>query len=744
MHFSWATVVLVAAAYQLTVAVAPYTIPGSSITVTDNSNTRPLKSSPKPVFPQKELKPAQTPANAIGFKQDHIDPKKHTSAPLSGQIKKESLSSIDEKPLAKLDSFDIDSVIQQRERLIQQVNQEKDRLEWENENGRNDGAIELINTRIKRITLLEDVIRSSLDIYKEIVQNQNISTIDRMMEKESLMIVNEFQKLVLRAKNDHLAIQETKKEADKNTKLKQSQDPASPHSPLSGSNSPTETPVIGKAASKIVENVIDGVSKEADKLESSLKGDSFIESQKSEGTTVETVLKVQDTSKGSGNSTIPSHNEPDAPTLIDSHNNQYVLSKSGDTTAHVEDTRLLNDILLLLMACFVCVTVLHLIGLPSFFGYILAGVLLGPPGYIKNAVQVETIARGLGVIFIMIFLGLEFNITKIKKVWTVSIGGSALLLFLTELCVVFIGNKFGSRPSESLVVGASLFLSSTVVVLNFMKAGEVETQYGRNILGVLIAQDVLLGFFLALMPALKSSGTDAVYTVCILCLSLAGFLCTCLILYFPAICMLQWLLPTSESGQEIYLLSSIGFCLIIIQVGSYFGQSMELCCFVAGVMISTRKSLGNATAHVAEPLRGMFAALFFASIGLHIYPSFLLNEGLLLISLTFLVVAIKIALAIVVFKAVFRFSWSTSMTVAIGLGQMSEFTFVLASKAKSLDLVTRETFYIMLGVTTLSMVASPALWYLGGYLDGRRSKSELVLKKEKKPESDDELQVLIE
>ncbi|EGF83042.1 hypothetical protein BATDEDRAFT_85723 [Batrachochytrium dendrobatidis JAM81] len=708
MHFSWATVVLVAAAYQLTVAVAPYTIPGSSITVTDNSNTRPLKSSPKPVFPQKELKPAQTPANAIGFKQDHIDPKKHTSAPLSGQIKKESLSSIDEKPLAKLDSFDIDSVIQQRERLIQQVNQEKDRLEWENENGRNDGAIELINTRIKRITLLEDVIRSSLDIYKEIVQNQNVSTIDRMMEKESLMIVNEFQKLVLRAKNDHLAIQETKKEADKNTKLKQSQDPASPHSPLSGSNSPTETPVIGKAASKIVENVIDGVSKEADKLESSLKGDSFIESQKSEGTTVETVLKVQDTSKGSGNSTIPSHNEPDAPTLIDSHNNQYVLSKSGDTTAHVE------------------------------------GVLLGPPGYIKNAVQVETIARGLGVIFIMIFLGLEFNITKIKKVWTVSIGGSALLLFLTELCVVFIGNKFGSRPSESLVVGASLFLSSTVVVLNFMKAGEVETQYGRNILGVLIAQDVLLGFFLALMPALKSSGTDAVYTVCILCLSLAGFLCTCLILYFPAICMLQWLLPTSESGQEIYLLSSIGFCLIIIQVGSYFGQSMELCCFVAGVMISTRKSLGNATAHVAEPLRGMFAALFFASIGLHIYPSFLLNEGLLLISLTFLVVAIKIALAIVVFKAVFRFSWSTSMTVAIGLGQMSEFTFVLASKAKSLDLVTRETFYIMLGVTTLSMVASPALWYLGGYLDGRRSKSELVLKKEKKPESDDELQVLIE
>ncbi|OAJ36044.1 hypothetical protein BDEG_20263 [Batrachochytrium dendrobatidis JEL423] len=631
MHFSWATVVLVAAAYQLTVAVAPYTIPGSSITVTDNSNTRPLKSSPKPVFPQKELKPAQTPANAIGFKQDHIDPKKHTSAPLSGQIKKESLSSIDEKPLAKLDSFDIDSVIQQRERLIQQVNQEKDRLEWENENGRNDGAIELINTRIKRITLLEDVIRSSLDIYKEIVQNQNVSTIDRMMEKESLMIVNEFQKLVLRAKNDHLAIQETKKEADKNTKLKQSQDPASPHSPLSGSNSPTETPVIGKAASKIVENVIDGVSKEADKLESSLKGDSFIESQKSEGTTVETVLKVQDTSKGSGNSTIPSHNEPDAPTLIDSHNNQYVLSKSGDTTAHVE------------------------------------GVLLGPPGYIKNAVQVETIARGLGVIFIMIFLGLEFNITKIKKVWTVSIGGSALLLFLTELCVVFIGNKFGSRPSESLVVGASLFLSSTVVVLNFMKAGEVETQYGRNILGVLIAQDVLLGFFLALMPALKSSGTDAVYT-----------------------------------------------------------------------------SLGNATAHVAEPLRGMFAALFFASIGLHIYPSFLLNEGLLLISLTFLVVAIKIALAIVVFKAVFRFSWSTSMTVAIGLGQMSEFTFVLASKAKSLDLVTRETFYIMLGVTTLSMVASPALWYLGGYLDGRRSKSELVLKKEKKPESDDELQVLIE
>lgn len=92
--------------------------------------------------------------------------------------------------------------------------------------------------------------------------------------------------------------------------------------------------------------------------------------------------------------------------LIDSDNNQYVLSKPGDATAHVEDTLLLQDLLIMLMSAFIAGVIMHHIGLPVFFGYIIAGTILSQNRMIENAVQVETISRGLGVIFIMFFLGL--------------------------------------------------------------------------------------------------------------------------------------------------------------------------------------------------------------------------------------------------------------------------------------------------------------------------------------------------
>ncbi|KAH6581482.1 hypothetical protein BASA61_009063 [Batrachochytrium salamandrivorans] len=750
MHSLWiqATAIVVVATTALSVIS-----PSHALVVNNNDDSESSQGSSLSIQKRLDTKPfdhqsirtlhatAGSPAVKPAVKPAQNPP---PSTPTFASIVEASLPTPTTKPIAKLDLFDLEAVIRRRQRLVSELIHEKNRLEWEDDKGKNKDAVDLIDSRIKRLYLLEDVIRSSLDIYGDIVRNQNVTHIDKLMESESLMIVDKFQNLVLKAKNDHLAIVETQKVLDKSTKLKQDTQQDLKNNAPSTNSSSTGAQDNGGMAANMVGSVIKDVSNQADKLESSMKEDSFIESQKSEGTTVETVLKVHDSGKQQGNSSSKSKSENVTPTLIDSHNNQYVLSKSGDTTAHVEDTRLLNDILLLLMACFTCVSVLHLLGLPSFFGYILAGVILGPPGYIKNAVQVETISRGLGVIFIMFFLGLEFNVTKIRKVWSVSVGGSAVLLFVTVLCVVLIGYKFESRLGESLIVGASLFLSSTAVVLNFLKTGEAETQYGRTIIGVLISQDVLLGFLLALMPALQTSGLDALFTVLQLILSLAGFLCACLVISFPAIRMLQYLMPVKGSGNEIYLLASIGFCLMVINVGSFFEQSMELCCFVAGVMISTRKSLSDTTVHVTDSLRGMFSALFFASIGLHIYPSFLLNEGLLLISLTVLVVVFKIGLAILVFKFLFRLSWSTALTVGIGLGQISEFTFVLASKAKSLDLVSRETFYILLGVTTLSMIISPALWYLGSMLDGRSANSEATLKRAKASHSDAELQVLID
>lgn len=102
--------------------------------------------------------------------------------------------------------------------------------------------------------------------------------------------------------------------------------------------------------------------------------------------------------------------------------------------------------------------------------------------------QVETISRGLGVILIMFFLGLEFNLTKLKKVIGVSLVGSAVLFSLTVGFFLMVGNIYGRPWAESITIGASVFLSSTVVVLNFLEVDEMDLTYGRSIMGILVMQ----------------------------------------------------------------------------------------------------------------------------------------------------------------------------------------------------------------------------------------------------------------
>lgn len=237
-----------------------------------------------------------------------------------------------------------------------------------------------------------------------------------------------------------------------------------------------------------------------------------------------------------------------------------------------------------------------------------------------------------------------------------------------------------ASSSESLVIGASISLSSTAVVLHFLKPGENETNYGRNIMGILVAQDVLLGFLLAIMPILQKSGIEIVYTT----LRLVGFLILFITISFgiriPALMALQYL--REKAPSEVFSLAAIGFLLIYIRIGLLFEQSTELCCFVAGVCLASNKALSEHTIHKLESLRHVFGALFFASIGLHIYPSFLINEGALLLGITALVIVFKIILAVFVLKIVFRKSWRDSSIIAVGLGQISEFAFMLASTAK--------------------------------------------------------------
>ena len=332
-----------------------------------------------------------------------------------------------------------------------------------------------------------------------------------------------------------------------------------------------------------------------------------------------------------------------------------------------------------MVACFIVVFITELLHLPVFFGYVTAGIIVGQYNLIHNAVQVETISRGLGVIFIMFFLGLEFNVEKIKRVWSIALAGTMLLIVGTISCCVWIGRVFQGTIQESIMIGASVFLSSTAVVLHLIKPSELETVYGRNIIGILVVQDVMLGFLLAMMPVLQSSGVELAYIVFKLIGMLFLFLFVSFLCSYPYIMCLNWL---NTGRKEIFLMASVAFVLVIVQIGSLMDQSIEMACFVAGMLLASQRKLTEDIFHILEPLKQVFGALFFASIGLHIYPSFLISEGGLLLLLTLLAILFKIVFCFALLLFVFRLESKTCAVIAVGLGQISEFTFVLASKAK--------------------------------------------------------------
>ena len=141
---------------------------------------------------------------------------------------------------------------------------------------------------------------------------------------------------------------------------------------------------------------------------------------------------------------------------------------------------------------------------------------------------------------------------------------------------------------------------------------------------------------------------------------------------------------------------------------------MELGCFLAGIVIST--SAGSYTEnviHTLEPLKDMFSTFFFTTIGFHVFPSFVAYELTILLWLTALIVTVKFTVAAIVMKSVLpqncqNYKW----IISAGLAQISEFSFVLSSRARTLQIINREVYLLILSMTTLSLILAPVLWKL--------------------------------
>ncbi|XP_052505932.1 transmembrane and coiled-coil domain-containing protein 3 isoform X2 [Budorcas taxicolor] len=478
----------------------------------------------------------------------------------------------------------------------------------------------------------------------------------------------------------------------------------------------------------MLDEILEDVRRAADRLELEIEEHAFDDNKSVKGVNFEAVLRVEEEEADSQQNLSRREVEEDLglSMLIDSQNNQYILTRPRDATIPRADHHLIKDIVSIVVLSLPCGWLCTTIGLPTMFGYIICGVLLGPSGL--NSIKVETLGE-FGVFFTLFLVGLEFSPEKLRKVWKISLQGPCYMTLLMVAFGLVWGHLLQIRPTQSVFISTCLSLSSTPLVSKFLvgsarsdKEGDID--YGALLLGMLVTQDVQLGLFIAILPTLIQAGAGAHASVAMEALrllalvgqalfSLAAVLLVCLLVRTYLVgpyC--RKLHAESKGGKETLVLGISAFTFLMLTVTELLGVSMELGCFLAGALVSSQ---GHAAAEevvsCVEPVRDFLAIVFFASIGLHVFPTFVLYELTVLLVLTLSVVVMKFVLAALVLSLLLpKTSQHVKWIVAAGLAQVSEFALVLGSRARRARVISREVYLLILSVTTLSLLLAPLLW----------------------------------
>jgi monovalent cation:H+ antiporter-2, CPA2 family len=373
-----------------------------------------------------------------------------------------------------------------------------------------------------------------------------------------------------------------------------------------------------------------------------------------------------------------------------------------------EDFRLILDLVTVLGAAAGGGLLAALLRQPVLLGYLLGGIVVGPSGLglIKEVVQVETLAQ-FGVAFLLFALGVKFSISELRKVQGISLGGGSLQILLTIAITALISTAVGwvSSIPQGIFLGAVLSLSSTAVVLKCLsESNETETPHAQVMLGILVVQDLAVGLMLAILPALDKSPDQIGIAIGWALLKIA-------IISGGAIAVGVWVLPRLlrflawTESRELFLLGVVALCLGIALLTEHFGLSIEMGAFLAGLMISEVEYADQTLAYV-EPLRDIFATLFFAAIGMLIDPVFLWEHLELILGLVTIAIVGKFLIVTPIVR-LFGYSLKTALIAGFGLAQIGEFSFVLVSKGQTLGLISQKVYLLVLGTTAVTLVVTP-------------------------------------
>jgi monovalent cation:H+ antiporter-2, CPA2 family len=377
-----------------------------------------------------------------------------------------------------------------------------------------------------------------------------------------------------------------------------------------------------------------------------------------------------------------------------------------------------GDIALILVAALLGGLVARRLGLPLILGYILAGVAVGPNTggpTVSSVHDIELLAE-IGVALLLFAIGLHFSLDELAPVRRVALFGTAAQMALTIAFGYGLGRLLGFGWQEAAWFGALLSLSSTAVVLKSLsEQGVMGTLSSRVIIGMLVAQDLAVVPLIIVLPELGSLG-QGLSELGVAALRAAAFVAVMVVFGRR---VLPWLMArvAAWNSRELFLISVVAIGLGVGYATYLFGLSFAFGAFVAGLVLSQSDYSHQALADV-EPLRDVFAMLFFVSVGMLLDPAFLIQNA----GTVALVVALVFAVKGLVFAGVVRaFGYGNIIPFAVGLGlfQVGEFSFVIARVGVEEGAISESSYSIVLSTAVITMSLTPFAMRLAPLLYGR-------------------------